>query len=302
MQTELRRRLSLELGAEVVGASRLGGGDVAEAFRVELGDGRTVFAKTHADPPPGFFTTEATGLGWLRDVGALPVPEVLAVDDGMAGQRSRPAFLVLEWIDETRRSASEESRRSACDEVAFGAALARLHRAGLPSFGRTDRRTTGSRALPNEPCDTWVEFFRERRLVPLRRLATDAAALPEPTLVRLDDVIERLDKFGVPTEPPARLHGDLWAGNRIVDVDGRSWLIDPAAHGGHREFDLSMMLLFGGFGAEAFAGYAAEWPLAAGFESRVPLHQLAPLIVHAVKFGGGYAAATDRALLQVLAG
>lgn len=106
----------------------------------------------------------------------------------------------------------------------------------------------------------------------------------------------RLDQLPVPVEPPARLHGDLWAGNRLVDSDGQNWLIDPAAHGGHREFDLAMMLLFGGYSTACFTTYHEQHPLADGWERRVPLHQLAPLAVHAVKFGGNYEAATSRAL------
>ena len=103
-------------------------------------------------------------------------------------------------------------------------------------------------------------------------------------------------EVGGPAEPPARLHGDLWAGNRLVDGRGRSWLIDPAAHGGHREFDLAMMRLFGGFDSECFAAYEEVGPLAPGWEERVPLHQLAPLAVHAIKFGGSYVRATVDAL------
>ena len=277
------------LGVEVRQASRLGGGDVAESYRCDLADGRTVFAKTHRAPPPGFFTTEAAGLTWLREPGVIPVPEVLAVSDG-DGRRS--PMLVLEWI--------EEGRSGPRTEADLGRGLARLHRSGAACFGREDRRTTGSRALPNDPCDTWVEFFAERRLRPLARLARDGDALPDRTLADLDRVIARLAELGGPPEPPARLHGDLWAGNRLVDRDGRSWLIDPAAHGGHREFDLAMMRLFGGYDRECFAAYAEELPLADGWEERVPLHQLAPLTVHAIKFGGGYAAATQRALDAVL--
>ena len=111
---------------------------------------------------------------------------------------------------------------------------------------------------------------------------------------------DRLPELGGPTEPPARLHGDLWAGNRLVGADGENWLIDPAAHGGHREFDLAMMRLFGGFGADCFAAYADVFPLADGWERRVPLHQLAPLAVHAIKFGGAYVGATQHALAVVL--
>jgi fructosamine-3-kinase len=278
------------LGADVRGSARLGGGDVAESYRLTLGDGRTVFAKTHRDPPPGFFTTEALGLAWLRRPGVVAVPEVLAVSDGDADQ---PAFLVLEWIDEGRPTSNTDTD--------LGASLAALHRAGAPCFGREDRRTTGSRALPNDPCDGWIEFYATRRLEPLRRLATDQRALPSESLGLLDEVIRRLDDLGGPEQPPARLHGDLWAGNRLVDRSGRSWLIDPAAHGGHREFDLAMMLLFGGYSDDCFAAYDDAYPLAAGWRSRVPLHQLAPLIVHAIKFGGGYAGATRRALEACLA-
>ncbi len=271
-------------------SARLGGGDVAESYRFGLADGRTVFAKTHRNPPPGFFTTEAAGLDWLREPGVVPVPEVLAVSDGDDGS---PPRLVLEWID-------EGGRGSAQGEAALGRALARLHQVGAPSFGREDRRTTGSRALPNDPCDTWVEFYGERRLGVLLRMASDQRALPGSALAKLERVIERLGEVGGPPEPPARLHGDLWAGNRLVDVDGTSWLIDPACHGGHREYDVAMMRLFGGFGRECFDAYADEFPLADGWEQRVPIHQLSPLIVHAVKFGGGYAAATERALDAVL--
>ena len=253
---------------------------------MELADGRAVFAKTRRNPPAGFFTTEAHGLRWLREPATILVPEVLAVSDGDEGS---PPRLVLEWIDEAGRVPDR-------GEAEFGRALARLHRAGSPSFGRQDRRTTGSLALPNDPCESWVEFFGERRLGVLLRIARDRQVLPGSALTKLQRTIERLDVIGGPAEPAARLHGDLWAGNRLVDRSGRSWLIDPACHGGHREFDLAMMRLFGGFGSECFAGYVTEWPLAEGWEARVPLHQLAPLIVHAVKFGGGYAAATEQAL------
>lgn len=286
MDPVLASAVSAALSADVVTMTRLGGGDVARSYRVSLDDGRTVFAKTHDAPPAGFFTTEATGLRWLRDSDALAVPEVLAVGD-------EPAMLVLEWI--------EESSRAASDEAAFGRALAALHRAGAPSFGREDRRPTGSRSLPNDPCDTWAEFFATRRLLPLVRLARDTDTLDTEVCGWIERIAAGLSGVGAADEPPARLHGDLWAGNRVVDRSGRSWLIDPAAHGGHREFDLAMMRLFGGFGPEAFAAYDDVVPLADGWVDRVHLHQLAPLAVHAIKFGGGYRDATRRAARAALA-
>lgn len=274
------------VGRSSTSIDRLGGGDVAQSFRVQLDDGSAVFAKTHHDPPPGFFSTEAAGLSWLRDGvdgTALSVPEVI-------GHADQPPLLVLSWI--------AQSGAATPDEAAVGRGLADLHRSGAPCFGREDRRTTGSRRLPNDPCQTWAEFYAERRLRPLARLATDADALAPTAVSAIEDLAGRLDEVGGPPEPPARLHGDLWAGNRIVDRSGRSWLIDPAAHGGHREFDLAMMRLFGGFGPACFAAYHEADPLADGWEERVALHQLAPLIVHAIKFGGGYRGATEDALAR----
>ena len=257
------------------------GGDFAAAYRVDLADGRPLFAKTHSAPPPGFFTTEATGLEWLRAAAAVPIPRVVAVDD------ASPAMLLLEWIEIGGSGPSTEAD--------FGRALAALHDSGAPSFGREDRRTTGSRALPNEPCATWSEFYATRRLLPLARLAHESRSLSAPTITSLERLAEDLDRFD-DGQPPSRLHGDLWAGNRVVDVDGQSWLIDPAAHGGHREFDLAMMRLFGGFGADCFATYEEVHPLAAGWRDRVALHQIAPLVVHAIKFGGHYVEAATSAI------
>jgi len=283
---DLAAALEAALHHSVSEARPLRGGDVAASFRVELSDGSTVFAKTHLSPPPLFFSTEAAGLAWLQEADAVAVPEVLGYSDD-------PPFLALEWIDERRGGGD------AGTEEAFGAALARLHRAGAPAFGREDRRATTSRRLPNDPCATWVEFYATRRLLPLARLARDAEALDAAVIGRVESLAARLDALAGPPETPARLHGDLWAGNRLIDAAGTSWLIDPAAFGGDREFDLAMIRLFGGFGAECFASYQQAWPLAEGWERRVPLYQLAPLITHAIKFGGGYVGAVSVALSEL---
>ena len=155
------------------------GGDVAIAFAVDLADGRRVFVKTHLRPPPGFFTTEASGLAWLGEASAVDVPRVLAVSD------AAPAFLALEWVERGPAGPSTEAD--------LGRRLAELHRAGAPCFGREDRRTTGSRALPNEPTPTWAEFYATNRLLPLARLAADADALPAASIERLEALASRLD-------------------------------------------------------------------------------------------------------------
>ena len=290
MRPDLAVALEATLGASIVRTRRVHGGDVATAYAVDLTDGRRVFAKTHPHAPAYFFTTEAAGLRWLRDGvvadGPIAVPEVLAVSD------DPPNHLVLEWID----TEGGARRGDALGERTFGTRLAHLHAAGAPCFGREDRRTTGSRGLPNEPAATWAEFYATNRLIPLARLARDTEALAPAAIDGLARVAARLPTFGGADEPPARLHGDLWAGNRLVDVDGRHWLVDPAAHGGHREFDLAMMRLFGGFGPDCFDAYADVSPLAPGWEDRVALHQIAPLVVHAIKFGGGYVSSATAAI------
>jgi fructosamine-3-kinase len=282
---DVTRALEDRLGAGVVDARPVSGGDVAASYRVDLADGRVVFAKTLRSAPHGAFTTEATGLAWLREAGTVAVPEVLGVAD-------EPPLLALEWIEEGRSGVDRGA------EARFGRELAALHRAGAPCFGREDRRSTGSRGLPNDPAGTWAEFYAERRLLPLAAIAEREGALPSRSISDLRSVAGRLDELVGPPEPPARLHGDLWAGNRLVDRHGTSWLVDPAAFGGHREFDLAMMRLFGGFGRECHEAYADAAPLADGWEDRVALHQLAPLVVHAIKFGGGYVASVADALAQ----
>lgn len=278
---DLPAEISAFLDRHVVAMTPLGGGDVADSYRVLLDDGRTVFAKTKFDADPEFFITEAAGLTWLNSARAVCVPEVLAVS-------GEPPLLVQEWVEPGDRTPSTEAD--------FGRALAALHRSGAPFFGREDRRTTTSRRLPNEPAASWPAFYAEQRLLPLARLCRDSGSLPARAVADLEETAARIDDLVGDDEPPARLHGDLWAGNRLIGRGGVSWMIDPAAFGGHREFDLAMMRLFGGFGGDCYAAYNEVFPLGDGWERRVALHQLAPLAIHAIKFGGAYVPATQQAL------
>jgi len=282
--TDLREALARTLGRPVVRLAPISGGDLNEAYAAELDDGDQVFVKTAADAAPQAFTREAEGLRWLAEPGALPVAKVLGVADAPAG----PRFLALEWIE--RGSGSPDT------DAQLGRGLAALHRAGAPVFGGGADVVLGPLTLPNGPTASWPEFYATRRLEPLARMAADRNALPAGAHALLERLVARLEHLAGPAEPPARLHGDLWSGNVLVAADGRPWLIDPAAYGGHREVDLAMLALFGGGRPDVLAAYEEVAPLADGHEDRVALWQVMPLLAHAALFGGGWGSSAMAAI------
>ena len=266
-------------GSAVARRHRVPGGDINEGWAVELADGRRAFVKTRPDPPPGEYAAEAAALRWLAEPRAVRVPAVLEAADG---------FLALEWI--------EPGPLSADGWEALGAGLARLHAAGAPAFGLLEwPLRIGSLPFDATPAADWPAFYAERMLAPLARRARDHGSLSAPGAETVTRVCERIAELAGPAEPPARLHGDLWSGNVMGGADGRAWLIDPAAYGGHREVDLAMLRLFGSPPPRFLAAYEDVTPLAEGHERRVALYQLLPLLIHAVLFGGAYGASAERA-------
>jgi fructosamine-3-kinase len=262
---------------------RVGGGDINEAWHVLL-DGRETFVKTRSDAGEGEYALEAAGLEWLAEPGALRVPRVIEVAED---------YLALEWVQPGRLSAEGAEE--------LGRGLARIHAAGSPNFGDPGfgerlgvQARIGSLRLPNEPSEDWVSFYAERRLLPLARIASERGALCGAGVSAVERVCERLGQLAGPSEPPARLHGDLWSGNVHAGSEGRPWLIDPSAYGGHRELDLAMLRLFGAPSERVFAAYEELTPLAEGWRERVGLWQLLPLLVHAALFGGSYCVEAER--------
>ena len=276
--------LARELGRPVSELRRVAGGDINEAFQAWLDDGSLVFVKTSPDALAGSFAAEAEGLRWLAEPGAIRVPEVLAVVDP-PGDGLR--LLALRWI--------EQGRLGPGGEEELGRGLAAVHAAGAPSFGGSAPLRLGALEIPNEPLADWPDFYAQRRLLPLLRTASDRGTADYATVSAIESVCARMHELAGPVEPPARLHGDLWAGNVMADAAGRPQLIDPLAYGGHREVDLAMLRLFGGPSERCFAAYDEAFPLADGYAERVALYQLFPLLVHAVLFGGSYGAQAGRA-------
>ncbi len=274
------------LGTAVVATTPVAGGDICTATRLRLSDGRSALVKTRPGAPRTFFATEAAGLRWLREAAAegsggegdgacgVAVPEVLAVQEDC---------LVVSWV-ETARPSVEAAER-------FGRALAATHAAGAAGFGTADGADgfIGTLPLPNGGAATWPEFFATRRVLPYLKLARDRGHIGPDDAADVESAVRRIVDLAGPEEPPARLHGDLWSGNVLWGQDARVWVVDPAAHGGHRESDLAMLALFGcPHLPRVLESYDEAAPLAAGWEDRVPLHQLFPLLVHACLFGSGY--------------
>ena len=269
-------------------ARRVGGGDINEAWHVRLQSGQEAFVKTRADAGPGEYALEAAGLHWLAEPGALRTPRVIEATDD---------YLALEWVS--------PGILSVVGAEELGRGLAATHAAGAPSFGDPGfgerlgiEARIGSLRLPNEPADDWPRFYATRRLEPLVKIARERGALSAAGMAATERVCERIGELSGPDEPPARLHGDLWSGNVHADEQGRPWLIDPSAYGGHREVDLAMLALFGAPSERVFSAYDEVAPLAEGWRERVGLWQLLPLLVHAVLFGGSYRSAAERIAMR----
>ncbi|MGI5142137.1 MULTISPECIES: fructosamine kinase family protein [unclassified Streptomyces] len=248
----------------------------AALSEVTLDGGPVVMVKR--GDAPGAVRAEAAGLRWLADAAAVRVPAV----HGHDGQ----------WLVTDRVQPGRSSARAA---LRFGRGLAALHAAGAPAFGAPppdgpEDAYIGLAPMRNVPGDEWPGWYAEHRVLPYLRRAVDDGTLRRPEAVVVERVCEQLPGLAGPAEPPARLHGDLWNGNVLWGADEDVWLIDPAAHGGHRETDLAMLHLFGCPHLDrVLDGYQETAPLSPGWRGRIALHQLFPLLVHAVLFGRGYA-------------
>jgi fructosamine-3-kinase len=283
----VKDRIAQLSGLPVVDLEVIGGQHLWQHCRARLADGRLVFAKVATRVPNGLMRAEADSLLWLAESAAIPTPEVIGCDE---------STLILSWVPQGKADVAAAER--------FGRDLAALHSSGADCFGAPWPGFIASLPLDNTPAygaDAWPEWYATRRLIPFLRRAADASTLTSADVTLVESVTQRINELAGPGEPPSRIHGDCWSGNVLWSA-GRGWLIDPAAHGGHRETDLAMLSLFGAPYLERIvAAYDEASPLAGGWQSRVALHQLHPLLVHACLFGAGYAGSVRDAARSALA-
>jgi len=252
----------------------VGGGSINRTYHASAGE-KSVFVKlNNADAYPGMFEAEARGLELLRGNSQFEIPRVLKT-----GAENNTAYLVMEWI--TAGSPAPDFWEN------FAQNLADMHRHSVDQFGLDYPNYIGSLPQHNEVRKRWPEFYIEMRLEPQLRMARDSGHADSTLIRRFEKLFARMESL-YPAEPPALLHGDLWCGNFMCTWAGQATIFDPAIYFGHREMDLAMSKLFGGFDRSFYEFYHENNPLENGWQERIPLGQLYPLLVHVNLFGSGY--------------
>jgi fructosamine-3-kinase len=265
-------------------ARPVGGGSINDAYAIQT-DREKYFVKLNsASAFPGMFEAEKRGLEILRNAGGPAVPAVIDT-----GSIENSSFIIMQFRGGgTPRSDFHET---------FGKSLATLHRNHQELFGLDHDNYIGSLTQSNRQHHSGADFFIEERIRPQLKLAIDDGKLPATLIALSERFIQKLTEL-LPPEPASLLHGDLWSGNYICGPDGNAWLIDPAVYFGYREADLAMTRLFGGFNTAFYNAYDAVYPLLPGWEERIALFNLYPLLVHTNLFGGGYATSAVNVMRQ----
>lgn len=247
------------------------GGDINEGARIKLDSGDILFVKWNTDAPDSMFEAEAKGLTLLSEAKTdLLIPDVKLQKDYL---------LVLEWIEE-----GGGKPKSAYN---FGVDLAKLHQNTSDAFGLGHDNFIGRLPQSNQQHSNWPDFFALERIEPQVKMGIESGKLTRSIFRDVQKLYAKLGSI-FPTEKPALLHGDLWSGNYMFTKSGGTSIYDPAVYYGHREMELAMTRLFGGFSANFYEGYNDVFPLEPDFKDRVNICNLYPILVHANLFGGSY--------------
>ncbi len=270
----MKEVISSITGETIVKITAVGGGCINKTYRLTT-KGSDFFMKCNdSERYPQMFELEAKGLALLKDTGQIKVPQVLHV-----GAVKGVAFLLMEFIESSRGSSRFWKRLGEC--------LANIHRCTQELFGLTYDNYIGSLVQKNQLEQDWHYFFIQHRIkeqLAIYKRISDSSGLEN----RFGQLFELLPGLLPPSEKPSLLHGDLWSGNFMVTKNEEPVLIDPAVYYGNREMDLALSRLFGGFDRKFYESYQSNFPLEPGFEERVDIYNLYPLMVHVNLFGGGY--------------
>jgi len=250
------------------------GGCINQTEKITTSEGVFFLKWNNAFKYPGMFEAEAKGLKLLKNTGEIFIPEVISsflVD--------KYSFLLLEFVNQV------DKIKNFWED--FGISLARLHKHSSDYFGLDHDNYIGSLPQNNQKHSDWISFFIEERLEKQIRLARDAGKISANSVNRFEHLFKVLPEI-FPEESPALLHGDLWNGNFMVSPQGKACIFDPAVYFGHREMDLAMSKLFGGFSPVFYEAYQQQYPLEKGWQNRLDICNLYPLMVHVNLFGESY--------------
>lgn len=254
--------------------SSVAGGSINDSFKIKVNDISYFVKVNDALKYPLMFEKESYGLKLLSKNSDFKIPEMI-----LCNLEDQNAFLVLEYISTGNKTSSYFHL--------FGKYLAGMHKKSNEQFGLDQDNYIGSLEQSNNFHKNWIEFFIVERLSKQLQLALDKKFINTAFLRNFEKVFKRLNEI-IPVEPPALLHGDLWSGNAIATDGNSPCLVDPAIYYGHREMDIAMTKLFGGFDPEFYESYNDEFPMEKGWQKRIDIHNLYPLLVHVNLFGGGY--------------
>lgn len=276
---------SIDLPVQVQQVTSIAGGCINQAYQVTTDQG-SFFLKTNSTDVEDMFKTEYQGLKLLAATNTLEIPDPLGF--GTFEDRS---YLVLSYV--------QAGGRQVAYWEDFGQRLANLHAIKAATYGLDFDNYIGRLPQKNHHRDEWLGFFVENRIKPQLKMAIDAQKMDASIAKKFEKLFLHLEAW-LPEEPPSLLHGDLWSGNVMIGPSGWVCLVDPAVYYGHREMELAFTQLFGGFDPRFYQTYKETAPLAPGFEQRIDLYNLYPLLVHVNLFGGGYVNSVRQILKRYL--
>ena len=271
---EVLKNIFIDCGLDVRLSEQVHGGDINQTYCLFASSGKYFLKVNDRNKYPLMFEKEAHGLDLLRKHCRLHIPQVIR-----AGESDDQQYLLLEWLEKAGPANDMWEK--------FGQRLAAMHQQPQQYFGLNEDNYIGSLQQINTPHTEWHSFYIECRIMPLVRTLFDAGIFsPQDVNMAVSFGEELTNLF--PVESPSLVHGDLWAGNYLIHSSGYPAIYDPAVYFGHREMDIGMTSLFGGFDHHFYEAYSETYPLGKNWEKRLPLTQLYPLLVHAVLFGGHY--------------
>lgn len=276
LDSKVIQKIEKNLNSGIDSASSLSGGCISNAFKILTASGKKYFLKINETAGNDMFVKEAHGLTELKNANAIRTPEVINYDN---------EFILLEFIDSGRISRDMFEN--------FGINFAKLHQFKGEYFGFFEDNYIGSNVQKNlsddESKNNWIKFYFEKRILFQLKLAEKKGYATNDLIKAVSKLSDKInDIIGSSLEPPSLLHGDLWSGNFMIDDNGNACIIDPAVYYGHREADLAMTKLFGGFNSEFYEAYNEYYPLKEGFEYRENIYKLYHVLNHLNLFGSGY--------------